>query len=362
MGRSGEILFEDGLGGEPADGWRVAPERFVEHPEHGAVYLLEAKETGSALWDLWAGNGSWRNYRLEVEMLPTGEGQGFLGLDFHVQDDGIRCCNLHFVAFPENEERQFEGCGRWSDSNTSWKLGPLSQRTAPVSKGEWFKFRLDVADTFANLYVDDAAEPCFTIYDLPFPSGGVRLWSYYASAYVRNLRVTELGEGTVAPVLEDVWGAVADRGLVRAWEVSQVFPEGFGADDPLGTVRSAEMNWRTVEGDRRGVVNVGALGPEYLEKGVVFVRASVESSDSASRACRLTYTDRLTLWCNEALVFEGEARGWNDPGRSAEDGWGRLMPDQFGAELPPKPGANVVVGRFEVNEPFFGSGFWMRLE
>jgi len=363
MSQSGAILFEDKLAGGAKPGWREAPGRFVEHPEHGRLYLLESGDADSPIHEAWVGDESWRSYRIEVEMLAAGEGTGFLGIDFHAQDDSSACCNLHFNAFPENEEARFEGCARWGNLNTSWKLGPLSQRLASVPKGEWLRLRLDVGDTVANLHVNDAVEPVFTIYDLPFSSGGVRFWRYFASAYVRNLRVTSLGDGEVVPALEDVWEPAVGPGVVREWELSKVFPEGFGAGDPLGALRSEGMKWRPVEGDRRGVVNVIAIDPaEYDTRGVVFAKATVESAEATTRACRLTYTDRLSAWLNGNTVFDGEQRGWSDPGRSEADGWGRLMPDQFGAELKLVPGGNDMLLRLEVNEPQFGSGFWMRLE
>jgi hypothetical protein len=66
------------------------------------------------------------------------------------------------------------------------------------------------------------------------------------------------------------------------------------------------------------------------------------------------------MWVNGESVFAGERRGWNDPGRSEADGWGRLMPDQFDIEVPLIAGENNVLIRLEVNEPLFGSGFWAR--
>ncbi len=361
MAEHGEILLDDALNGRGRAAWRIPPERFVEHPEHGTVYLLEARTGDAALWEAWAGDESLRNYRVEVEILPTGEESGFLGLDFHALDDGSACCNLHFGGLPEGGERRFEGCARFGETNTSWKLGPLSQRTARTPEGEWLRLRLDAGETVANLFVEGGVEPTFTIYDLPFPSGGVRFWSYYAAAYLRNFRVTALARD-VAPVLEDVWAPTVGPGVVREWQVSRMFPQGFGADDPLGAIGSAEPRWRGVSGDRRGVVNVVGIDPsEYCAVGVVFARATVESGGEASRRCLLTYTDQLTMWCGDARVFDGEPRGWNDPGRSEADGWGRLMPGQFDAELPLRAGANEILVRLEVNEPLFGSGFWVRV-
>jgi hypothetical protein len=354
----GKVLFEDRCDGT-GDPWPIAPISFIDDPEHGKVLHLKEGDPNAGLWLGWAGDDTWRNYRLEMEVLPVGDGGGFLGFDFHAQGDQSGCCNVHFFASPEEDERYFEGCARYDDANTSWKLGPLSQRKAPVRSGEWMKLRLDAGETVANLYVDGTPEPVFTIYDLPFSSGGIRLWRYYASACFRNLRVTALKD--VEPILDDVWGSVLGSGVVRDWSVSRMLPQGFGSDDPAAAARTGDMGWREVSGDRRGVVNLIRVAPgEYCRQGVVFARAVVRSDAEVARAARLTYTDQLSMWCNGTAVFEGERRGWNDPGRSEEDGWGRLMPDQFGAELPLTRGENELLVRLEVNEPLFGSGFWVR--
>ncbi|MFH1688680.1 MAG: hypothetical protein ABIE42_00405 [Candidatus Eisenbacteria bacterium] len=357
--REGEVLFEDRFDGGSTDRWPIPPISLIEDPEHGGVLHLKAGDPNAGHWLGWAGDDTWRNYRLEVEVLPVGDESGFLGFDFHVQSDESGCCNLHFPASPEGGERLFEGCGRYDDGNTSWKLGPLSQRTAPSVRGEWLRLRLDAGETVANLWVGDDPAPVFTVYDLPFASGGVRLWRYYASAYFRNLRVTALSN--VEPILDDTWGSVAGPGVIRDWSISRMLPQGFGLDDPVAAVRTGDAGWRDVATDRRGVVNVVAVDPgEYCRKGVVFAKATLGSATEAARRLCLTYTDQLSMWLNGTSVFAGKPRGWYDPGRSDADGWGRLMPDQFEVELPLGSGENEILMRLEVNEPLFGSGFWAR--
>lgn len=357
--RAGRLLFEDRFDGGSAESWRVTPVSIVDDPEHGPALRLEAGDPNAGAWLGWAGDDSWENYRVEVEVLPVGDSTGFLGFDFHTRDDESGCCNIHFEAFPESGERLFEGCGRYDDGNTSWKLGPLSQRRAPAPPGEWIKLRLDAGEAVANLYVGGDPEPVFTVYDLPFSRGGIRLWRYYGSALFRNLRVTALGG--VEPILGDVWGSVVGPGVVRDWKVSRMLPRDFGAGDPSVAFLDGDLGWRSASVDRRGVVNVVGLdASEYCRKGVVLGRATVHSDGDATGVFRLTYTDRISVWCNGAKVFDGEARGWYDPGRGEADGWGRLMPDQFEFEAELGTGANEIFVRLEVNEPIFGSGFWMR--
>jgi hypothetical protein len=361
--RSGEILFEDPLDGTPRKGWRVPPENLVEHPEYGTVYLLEPGEGGTIENPPWVGDETWGTYRIEFEVCTTGEKDGWVGPDFHVQDDGLNCSNLQFYSTRKRDEIVFETAGRWGHGSLGWKLFPMGQRLVRAPKGEWAKVRADVGRDFLNVYLNDDPEPCYTVRYLPFARGGVRLWNYYGSGYFRDLRITALGDEEVRPVLEDPWDAVVGEAIVRDWRMSRLFPEGTGKADALEVAASEDVDWREAPVDARGVIVVSAAGTEYAAmKGVVFARAMIDSPERAARACRLTYTDQLTMWVNGEEVFRGEPRGWYDPGRSPEDWFGRLMPDQFKAELSLEPGANEILVRLEVNEPLFGSGFWVRLE
>ncbi len=359
---SGEILFEDPLDGTKVDGWRVAPGHFVEHPEHGTVYLLEPAEGERTTKNPpWVGDENWTWYRVEFEVCTTGENDGWVGPDFHVMDDGF-CNNLQVYTTHDRDDVIFESSGRWTEGQLAWKLFPFAQEMARLPKGEWAKVRMDVGDTFANVYVNDATRPCYTVRYLPFARGGIRLWNYVGSGYFRNLRVTALADGEITPVLNDPWTAVIDGDVIRNWIISPLLGEGVGKDDALAEFSSGMWGWLDAPVDVRGIVTVSALGGGVSEKGVVLVGATVLADVAGPRTCRLTYTDQLTMWVNGTEVFRGEPRGWFDPGRSPEDWFGRLIPDQFEVELPLVDGENEVLVRLEVNEPLFGSGFWMRME
>ena len=352
--RAGQILFQDTMDGKERSGWKFAPDNFVEHPEYGTVWLLKSDGDDETPW---VGDQTWSNYRLEVEILCAG-GE-FIGLDFHVQDDGVRGCNVHFSAADRDRQEQLQAAGVWGKGNISWKLWPMSQRTAKFSKGQWIKLRLDVTETFANVYVNDDPKAVFTVFDLPFTNGGVRFWEYKGSAYFRNLRVTSLACGDVRPALEDPWEHVSSLSVVRNWTVTQLQSPEFGQVDGPEAINSTDMKWLDVESDRRGVVNLATLFPNDNTKGVVFAKTAIKSDEDTVRKAWVTYTDRLTIWCNGRKVFEGLPRGWFDPGR--DESGGRLIPDQFEIELPLARGKNILLLRSQVTEPF-GWGFWMRME
>ena len=368
--RSGDVLLHDPLNGKARAGWRVPPDRFVDAPGGGAAYLLEPRNGKTVADPPWAGDETWESYRLEFDVCAVGENDGWVGPDFHVRDTGGGCCNLQFYSARERADVVFETSARWWADDLGWKLYPMAQRTVRMPKGEWARVRVDVGDTFANVFVNDDRDPCYTVRHLPFSRGGVRLWNYVGSALFRNLRVTALGPGDIEPILADPWDAVAGKEIVRGWVMGPPLAEGSAASGwPEGAAPDARAitvaadAWRPAPVDARGVVLVSAAGREYVVgKGVVLAKAAVRSSRGGVRGARLTYTDQLTMWLNGREVFRGERRGWFDPGRSEEGWFGRLKPDQYRAELPHREGENEIAVRLEVNEPLFGSGFWVRLE
>ncbi len=353
-----EVLFQDALDSKKQDGWKVAPNNFVEHPQFGTVYLLECGKSGFPNSPPWVGDETWCNYRVEVDILFTSKEMGFVGLDFYVQNDGLGAYNVHFSP-DEKMKENLQGMGIWGQCNGAWKLWPVSQRRPHFPKGQWFKLRLDVGKTIANVYVNNESEPVYTIYDLPFSRGGFRFWAYYNSAYFRNLRITSLSNSDVKPILEDIWQNVSKLNVIRKWKVTPPQPPQFGLEGIPEEIHSAEMKWLDAEADRRGVVNLAALFPKNNTKAVIFAKTKMKSDAKGDRKCWVTYTDRLTIWCNGTEVFKGPARAWSDPGK-AQYGC-RLKPDQFEVKLPLESGENTILVRSEVTEPF-GWGFWMRTE
>ncbi len=351
------VLFEDPLTGASRPGWRVSPDRFVTHPEHGSLFRLEhSVKEGFRNPPPWVGDQRWADYRVEVEILPEG---GFAGIDFHVQDDGLRGCNLHFFILPEGGPEKLQAAGLWGQA-AAWKLWPVSQATVFIARDRWLKLRLEAGGTVANVYADDRPEPVYTMYDLPYARGGVRLWAYAGASHFRNLRVTALRKGAVKPLLPDTWRDLRVPGVIRRWQVTSPQGSEFGRAGIPAEVSQGGAQWQELEADDRGVINLSARFPGANTRHAVFARAIVPSRTERLRRAWVTYTDRFKLWCNGQEVFAGPPRGWFDPDRE-KLGNSRLIPGHFELKLPLKRGANTILVRSEVTEPF-GWGFWVRLE
>ncbi len=348
------VIFEDSLVGPAGPGWRVAPANFVEVPGQGLAYLLDWQRRDEPFPVV--GTESWSEYVVEIEVLPTSSA-GFLGVSFHVSDDGSRACNVHFPVTGSGWSEAFQSMGIW-DGICAWKLYPESQGYAIFPRGRWLALRLAVGRRSAQLYLGGAGRSVLTFHDLPFERGGVGLWSFCGSGYFRNLRILEAPPSVSADVPGNPWRAFETEEVLGTWDVVPR-PEGeLGDELPRGLFATTSKRW-DIEADSRGVVNLSPLALEEPDLDAVLARTTVSSHEARTVHCSFTYTDHARVWCNGRLVLDGPRRGWNDPGREKYYG-GRLIPDELDIELSLEAGDNELVVLSERTEPW-GWGFWARM-
>jgi hypothetical protein len=296
------LPFYDPLDGKRRNQWIIAPDNFVKHPDYGTLYQLDyrRKKTGFPM----VGNSSWRNYRIELEVLPTSRG-GFLGVNFRVQPNGSGACNFHFPIDESGKSEAFQSMGIWGKS-CGWKLYPESQSYALFPIKKWLPIRIDVMQTFANLYIHQkGSKPIVTFFDLPFDCGGVQFWSFLGSGHFRNLRVHELSSESITPGFDNPWEVYNNLDIIMKWEVTNPRQPAIISEDILGEILSPDMKWFNVESDSRGVVNLSELFPRQTPKAAVFAKTIIASPGKATRILRFTYTDKLTMWWNGTRVFNG---------------------------------------------------------
>ena len=362
--KSGDVLFEDPLNGSIVTGWRNYPESFIKLPESGMVYNLLPTQPGTFTLLPWAGDQSWVNYRIEIEfMIKKGENRGFIGIQFHVQEDSIKGNNIGLYTGGElPSERWFETSVHYNKTNLSWKLWPTSQKSFDLRTDTWIKLRIDVDTSYANVYVDNDTIPVYTTYGLPFKNGGIRFWQYGGAAYLRNLKVTELSADETHPILPNIWTPAIKFGLLNKWRVTPILDPEVGIDSLPPEIQTDQIAWSPISADERGVMNISSFYPENKSKGIIFARTYVYGRSDGPAIALFSYTDRANVWCNDKLVFKGKARGWYDKDNIGPgDGFGRLLPSLFEFEIPmDKPENELIIG-LEIREPQFGSGFHMRL-
>ncbi len=301
--QSGDVMFEDSLQGSAGRGWKIAPANFKSIAEIAPAYLLELDKDGYPVSPAVVGDTSWGAYRVEVEFYSMGG--GWAGIDFHMQDDTQRGCNVSVYPVPEANAAVFEAAAWCSKTAFSWKLYPAGQRKSTVKPTCWNRLKIDVGRTVANVYLDGDPKPVYTVYDMPFRRGGVRFMAYYAPAAFRNLRVTCLAEEDVRPILEDPWADARRKSVVRGWQVSAPMP--LKKIDALATdpLQPLVLDWQEAVTDGRGVVDLTRQFSDFGRKGAVFAKRTVSCDVAREEVVRLTYTDRLKMWCNGKLVFDG---------------------------------------------------------
>jgi hypothetical protein len=131
----------------------------------------------------------------------AGEGRGFVGIAFRVQNDGATYDA--FYLRPTNgraDDQERRNHAVQYISHPEWPFSRL-RKEAPVKyesyvdlmPGVWTKVKIEVGGERARLYVHDQEQPTLIVNDLKTGAqakGAVALWSYHDSiAHFRNLRV-----------------------------------------------------------------------------------------------------------------------------------------------------------------------------
>lgn len=347
-------LAADPLDGTGQAAWRRAPSTFVDAPGGGRAFRCVRGATVDPAALPWIGDETWSVYRVDVEVLLE---KNWAGIDFHVRDDGGAASSVTVLQVPGDqlvaEAASLRGLA------FSWKTQPVGQRTAPHAAGDWVRLRLDVGRSVANLYIGDTRKAAATFHDLTGGRGGVRLMTYAGSALFRNLRITELSERAVRPLLPDPWAAARTGRVLTDWQVTPAREKRHSASGLPPEVSDGSGPWTVPPADRRGVISLTDAFGDRNTGGVTFARAVLVAPKAGQYRLKVTYTDDFSLWCNGQRVFTGPPRQWFHPERE-KHGRSRLIPDQYEVVVSLKAGPNTLVARSEATEPF-GWAFWMRL-
>ncbi|WP_299194796.1 hypothetical protein [uncultured Erythrobacter sp.] len=197
---------------------------------------------------------------------------------------------------------------------TSWQIYTDRNGIAPFAFTEegWNRFKLVVEGDRADIYFNGSPEPVMHIPDLAADqgSGAIGFQASGPNGVIRvsnfSMRPLSAGEGVVGTRAAD---RTAPDGVIERWSVSQRFAESvvegalsmpaeLGLLDTLGTLAVEPY----------GIADISRLtGPEEnLDSVLVSTRIT---SDSA-RKVRLNfgYSDRVRLFLNGELVFDGIAQ------------------------------------------------------
>ena len=172
-----------------------------------AVHLVSpanATEASSPLAIIGGSNFKDGTIELEVAGAPrpgTDPGnRGFIGVAFRVQDHGSR--GEYFYLRPtngragdqlrRNHSVQYESLPEFPWYRLRKESPGVYESYADLEPGVWTKMKIVVSGTKAQLYVNDAPQPCLIVNDLKLGDsrGQVALWAYGGTdGYFSNLTV-----------------------------------------------------------------------------------------------------------------------------------------------------------------------------
>lgn len=151
-------------------------------------------------------NSAFRNGTIEVELAGqpqagAGEGaRGFIGIAFRIQPDGkyeyiyLRPTNGRADdQVRRNHSTQYSSYPDFDYARSRQEAPERYESYVDLQPGVWTKFRIEVEEHKARLYVNGAEQPCLIVNDLKLEpkEGSVALWvGPGTEGYFSNLKIT----------------------------------------------------------------------------------------------------------------------------------------------------------------------------
>ncbi len=237
--------------------------------------------------------------------------RGFGGLMWHASDDGDAeyfYIRQHKSGLPD--------AGQYTPMRgglTSWQIFSDANAIAPFAftHDGWNRIKFVIADDKADIYFNGSAQPVLHVPDLATDRGqggvGFRTSGPNGRLRISNLTIRDLApdEGIVGSreSVEPVPNNVIER-----WQVSDRFAESRIENVlslPDDIERSALV--ATVQVEPTGVADLGRLGAPEDGADTVLVSTQIASNEARSVRFRFGYSDRVRLFLNGKLVFDGAA-------------------------------------------------------
>jgi hypothetical protein len=330
-----ETLFEDDFESGLA-GWEISDPQaisVIDSGDAGHGRVLHLAPAGARLHALIRDSESWGAYRIEGEMLFTGDEHNYLGLIYNYRQDERRV---------DLGSLYIKGNGSYIRVNPRRDWNPARMlyeeyRTGlsgddGIVIGEWQWFAAEVAGSICHLYVGDPTTPKVTFDFYETDAGQVGFKPRVVGGPVRldNVRVTSIERLSYRGPRRPLGITYDTTDAVTGWEVlgplTATAPEverqgGFGATAESVEDDGRRMSWRPFATDPRGAVLSGRV-TEYLgSRSVAYFRVTVEVPEGERARFELSSLDNLVFWTDGVFdgYFERRDRfAWHDFGRNPE--------------------------------------------
>jgi hypothetical protein len=171
-----------------------------------AIQILAIPGTANATAYAVVKDATFRDGTIEVDLAgqpaagAPGDARGFIGIAFRLQANGsyeyiyLRPTNGRADdQLRRNHSTQYSSYPDFGWARLRKESPGQYESYVDLEPGVWTKYRIEVQDHKAQLYVNGAAQPCLIVNDLKLPPqpGGVALWIEPATeGYFANLKIT----------------------------------------------------------------------------------------------------------------------------------------------------------------------------
>jgi hypothetical protein len=236
---------------------------------------------------------------------------------------------------------------------SSWQLYHGDGYWAPTSfpVGPWFTLRVAFAGERADVWVGDLDRPALRVAQLKLDARAGAIGLLVGGP---GLRVARFAHSDTPPALEPMALPARDEHAIRAWHVSDPFPERAvdAVAQPPGDLL-VDRRWTRLEAEPGGLANLGRVNGLHGEANTVLVRAVLRADDARTIPMQLGFSDRAMLFLNGRALFRGD-----DTYRSRDYRFLGSIGFWDTVFLPLEPGENELV--VAVSEDFGGWGIQAR--
>lgn len=243
---------------------------------------------------------------LEYDIFIT-DRRGFPGIQFRIED----AANFeefyvrpHQSGNPDANQYTpvFNGIAGWQIYYGKGHAAPVNYRM-----NEWNHVKLVIAETDAEVYINDMNVPALYIPELKRKprSGTIRFNGGGPSPFhVADLKVTKVSNPVL--VSSRLQAPSVKENVVKKWSVSNSFPEG-KLDKLFELSRSLKsgLKWEEVVSESAGYANLARVAVRDNQNNTTFAKVTINSDRKQVVKMSYGFSDRAIIYLNDQILAGG---------------------------------------------------------
>ncbi|MBK7871100.1 MAG: DUF1080 domain-containing protein [Saprospiraceae bacterium] len=195
-----------------------------------------------------------------------------------------------------------------STNLNDWKMESVGGFNTPYvfPFEQWMHFKLVVAGTEAELYLNDEKEPILHINELKhgLTTGSIGIQSGTSPMRFANFSYTKTDNITLMKTAPKP--AALAPNLITKWMISDAFGEKELENlTELTATFLKNRKWEVLNAERSGLANISTLRAQTNENNTVLAKIEINSTKDQLKKLDLGYSDRARVYCNGVILYSG---------------------------------------------------------